>query len=88
MTNDSNKKIPKQIRITKVVHKGDRIIPNKRCVPIAVAEDNFFVDEIGIIDYNIMYPVDFKNNILLLPGLKKIKSTKSGDTKCRNKKLE
>lgn len=68
--------------ITKYIKKGAKIFPNNGKLPIAIAEQNFDVNDIGIIDNNLSYPVFYNNDFLILPGLKKKEKL------CQHKKKE
>jgi hypothetical protein len=82
---NNSKNPPDLLMMTKMVQKGERIYPNQSSTPVAVARENFLIDEIGEFDYSVTYPVCHKDNILLLPGLKKNITIKKGK-KCKNHK--
>ena len=61
----------------KRIKKGDRVITlKKKGYPIAVAVEDFIEGDVGIIDFDFSYPVKYKSNLLMLPGLKKVKVKK------------
>ena len=63
--------------IQKNIKKGERVIPlNNRGIPVAVAMEDFDCNDIGMLNLDITYPINHNREILLLPGLKKIKNDK------------
>ena len=59
-----------KLLIQKKVSAGQRILPrNNLGVPSAVAMNDFSKGDIGILNYDTIYPVVFKERLLLLPGL-------------------
>ena len=65
-------KIPEDaiLLITKAIKRGQKVFPRNSKKPVAIAENNFKKGDIGVIDGNICYPVEYNNVLLILPGLK------------------
>jgi hypothetical protein len=88
----NNSEIPVGVLIiTKIVKKGARIYQTGSKRPIAIAEENFLVGDMGILDYSTSYPIDVRNKLLILPGLKKNANLEKYiknlvEKKCPNKK--
>ena len=70
------------LMMTKKVNKGEKIFPDLKKVPVAIAEENFNSGDIGEIDNTVSYPVDYQGKMYILPGLKKIKKR---EKKCQDK---
>ena len=66
MNNDNT-----MVMMTRKTNKGERIYPGSSTKPVAVAEENLEEGDIGVIDSSKMYPIMYKDSMLLLPGLKK-----------------
>ena len=82
---NNSKNPPDLLMMTIIVKKGERVYPNKTNTPVAVAEEDFDIDDIGEIDYTLTYPVFHRESILMLPGLKKNLNIKK-ENKCPNHK--
>ena len=67
-----------KLLIKKEIRKGERIIPkDNRSVTVAVAMVDFKEGDIGIFDYDIAYPIKYKDELLMVPGLKKCSEKES-----------
>lgn len=76
-------KIPEDaiLLITKPIKKGDKVFPKNSKRPVAIAESYFKKGDIGVMDIEISYPIEYNNELIIVPGLK-IKMEK----KCRKPK--